>query len=421
MKPSPDSPVAPRRVLMTADTVGGVWTYALELARALAPHGVEVTLATMGAPLSDAQWAEARALTNLRVEESRFALEWMEDPWDDVRAAGDWLLSLEARLRPDVVHLNGYAHGALPWARRPLVVGHSCVLSWWRAVKGEAAPERFTRYRDAVATGLRAAGRVVAPSAAMLEALRVHYGPLSEAEGISNAGGGGLLPAAEARSNALRGGPLPEAEVIFNARSAEDFPPRAEREPFILSAGRLWDEAKNVAALAAAAPRLGWPVKVAGDARHPNGSRVESPDVDMLGLLAPRELAKWMARASVYALPARYEPFGLSALEAALSGCALVLGDIPSLREVWGEEAALFVPPGDVGALVSVLESLRRDEVLRAVLAERARARALVYTPRRMAAAYLSVYAGLMGARDAAHSSLAVGRDPHHRPESPAP
>ncbi len=32
-------------------------------------------------------------------------------------------------------------------------------------------------------------------------------------------------------------------------------------------------------------------------------------------------------------LPARYEPFGLSVLEAALSGCALVLGDIPSLRE----------------------------------------------------------------------------------------
>ena len=37
-----------RRVLMTADTVGGVWTYALELARALAGFGVETTLAVMG-------------------------------------------------------------------------------------------------------------------------------------------------------------------------------------------------------------------------------------------------------------------------------------------------------------------------------------------------------------------------------------
>lgn len=391
MKPSPDSPIAPRRVLMTADTVGGVWTYALELARALAPHGVEVTLATLGAPLSDAQWAEARALRNLSVEESRFALEWMDDPWDDVRASGDWLLSLEARVRPDVVHLNGYAHGALPWSRKPLVVGHSCVLSWWRAVKGEEAPGRYARYHQAVSAGLRAAGRVVAPSLAMLDALRVHYGP------------------------------LPSAQVIYNARSAEDFPPGAEREPFILSAGRLWDEAKNVAALEAAAPRLDWPVKVAGDARHPNGSRVESLHVEMLGLLPPPELARWMRRASVYALPARYEPFGLSALEAALSGCALVLGDIPSLREVWGAGAALFVPPDDVGALVEALESLRRDVSLRDGLAARARARALTYTPRRMAADYLSVYAALTGARDVAPVPTRAGREQPPLPESPSP
>ena len=99
----------------------------------------------MGAPLSGAQWAEAKALPNLVVEESRFALEWMDDPWADVSTSGDWLLSLEARVRPDVVHLNGYAHGALPWARASLVVGHSCVLSWWRAVKGEDAPPRYAR------------------------------------------------------------------------------------------------------------------------------------------------------------------------------------------------------------------------------------------------------------------------------------
>ncbi|MCP3141628.1 glycosyltransferase family 4 protein [Pyxidicoccus xibeiensis] len=354
---------------MTADTLGGVWTYALELVRALAPRDVEVTLATMGAPLSEAQWAQARALPNLHLEESRFRLEWMDDPWEDVRAAGDWLLSLEARVRPDVVHLNGYAHGALPWERRPLVVGHSCILSWWRAVKREDAPERYARYREAVTAGLRAAGRVVAPSAAMLEALRAHYGP------------------------------LPPAEVIPNGRFPGVMPPRAKREPFVLSAGRLWDEAKNLAALRAAAPRLGWPVKVAGDARHPSGLAVESRHVELLGHLSSSSLADWMGRASVYALPARYEPFGLSVLEAALSGCALVLGDIPSLREVWGEGPALFVPPDDVGALVDAVETLRHDDTLRTRLAVRARARALTYTPRRMAAAYLSLYAALSGLR----------------------
>ena len=37
-----------RRILMTADTIGGVWSYALELAQGLVRHGVEVALATMG-------------------------------------------------------------------------------------------------------------------------------------------------------------------------------------------------------------------------------------------------------------------------------------------------------------------------------------------------------------------------------------
>jgi glycosyltransferase involved in cell wall biosynthesis len=364
-----------RQVLMTTDTVGGVWTYALELTRALAPHGVEVTLATMGALLTQDQWEEARALPNLRIEQSTFQLEWMDDPWAEVQAAGEWLLGLEARVRPDVVHLNGYCHGALPWEHPVLMVGHSCVLSWWRAVKREEAPARYARYREEVAQGLRAADRVVAPTRTMLGALREHYGP------------------------------LPEAEVLFNARRPEDFPPCSEREPFILTAGRLWDAAKNVAALETVAPRLGWPVKVAGETRHPSrGESVPSPHVVPLGRLASRELAGWMGRAAIYALPARYEPFGLSVLEAALAGCALVLGDIPSLREVWGD-AAIFVPPDSVEALEDALEFLRREPGRRERLAACARVQALEYTPARMSAGYLAAYASLLRARPPCEAS----------------
>lgn len=355
---------------MTADTVGGVWTYAMELTRAFEPHGVEVTLATMGAPPTPGQWEEAGSLPNLRVEPSTFQLEWMDDPWADVQAAGKWLLELEAQVGPDVVHLNGYCHGALPWSRPVLMVGHSCVLSWWQAVKREEVPERYARYREEVARGLSAAGRVVSPTRSMLDALRGYYGP------------------------------LPEAEVVFNARRPEDFPPDAEREPFILTAGRLWDEAKNVAALESVAPRLGWPVKVAGELRHPSlGECLPSRNVEPLGRLPPRELAGWMGRAAVYALPARYEPFGLSVLEAALAGCALVLGDIPSLREVWGDDAAIFVPPSDVDALADALEFLRREPERRARLAACARLRALEYSPARMSAGYLAAYASLVRAR----------------------
>ena len=90
------------RILMTTDAVGGVWTYALELARALAPHDLAVTLATMGPPPSADQVDAARAIPELRLETSAFRLEWMSDAWADVDAAGEWLLDLEADIRPVV-------------------------------------------------------------------------------------------------------------------------------------------------------------------------------------------------------------------------------------------------------------------------------------------------------------------------------
>jgi glycosyltransferase involved in cell wall biosynthesis len=354
------------RLLLTTDTVGGVWTYAVELARALGPHGIQIALATMGAPIRPDQREQARALDHVTVHESTFRLDWMQDPWDDVARAGDWLLGLEARVRPDVVHLNGYAHGALPWQSPVLVVGHSCVLSWWQAVKGEPAGREWAAYGHAVRRGLRAADAVAAPTAAMLEELGRLYGP------------------------------PPEGVVIPNGRDAAAFRPAA-KEPFVLSAGRLWDEAKNLAALERVAPRLPWPVYVAGDDRSPDGAAADAQTrhTQPLGRLDERAMADWLGRAAIYALPAKYEPFGLSALEAALAGCALVLGDIPSLREVWGD-AALFVKPDDADALSGAIRSLTSSPALREEMATRARRRAREYAPERMAERYMSVYRRLM-------------------------
>jgi len=349
---------------MTADAVGGVWTYALDLARALAPHGISVALATMGRLPTPSQQAEAGTVPGLSLHSSAFALEWMADPWEDVARAGDWLLGLEREIRPDVIHLNGYAHGGLLWRAPVLMAGHSCVRSWWRAVKGEDAPPAWDRYRAEVRRGLRAAGRVVAPTRAMLDALETHYGPLAA------------------------------GHVIPNGRDLTAFMP-GEKEPFIFSAGRLWDEAKNIGILAEASRELAWPVLVAGETAHPGGAAVAPPHVRLLGCLSPALVAAHLARAAIYALPARYEPFGLSALEAGLSGCALVLGDIPSLREVWGE-AALFVPPDDADALHGALSRLIEDADFRQEMAARARFRARLYTPERMAEGYVGAYRALL-------------------------
>jgi glycosyltransferase involved in cell wall biosynthesis len=102
-------------------------------------------------------------------------------------------------------------------------------------------------------------------------------------------------------------------------------------------------------------------------------------------------MAAWLAHASIYALPAFYEPFGLSVLEAAISGCALVLGDIPSLRENW-EGAAIFVKPQDDTQLQHILCRLIADADARHTLAERAMERARQFSPLRFAFNYLEVY-----------------------------
>src|SRR3954447_23579633 len=347
-------------LLLTADTVGGVWTYAVDLARTLARRGIDVHLATMGAPLRSHQRLQVSGCRGLTLHESDWQLEWMADAWHDVDLAGHWLLNLERRIEPDLVHLNQFAFGALPFRAPKLVVAHSCVLSWWRAVHGEAAPSSWATYRTRVAAGLAGADLVAAPTAAMLRTLSRNYGRQRN------------------------------ARVLPNGRNATTFRPGGKLH-YVFAAGRFWDEAKNITALDAVATGLSWPVKIAGSCAHPEGRQVEPVHAEALGELPAHDIARRMAAASIYALPARYEPFGLSVLEAGLSGCALVLGDIASLREVWGS-AALYVPPDDHAALRAVLAQLIADADARETLARAARRRALHFHPQRMARAYLQAY-----------------------------
>ena len=160
------------RVLMTADTVGGVFTYAAELAQALGAHGIDVALATTGRPLAGDQRAELRRARVRGVFESAWKLEWMDEPWEDVARTSEWLAELVAEVAPDLVHLNDYAHAAAPLGAPAVVVGHSCVFSWFEAVRRSAPPASFDRYRAVVRRALASAALVVTPTTAMLRALR---------------------------------------------------------------------------------------------------------------------------------------------------------------------------------------------------------------------------------------------------------
>lgn len=355
------------KVLMTVDTVGGVWTYGLDLARGLIAEGVEVLLAAVGPRIDEAQRRDAESCSGLTLEFREARLEWMQDPWSDVEATRRWLSRLERTFQPDVVHLNEYCYTSAGFEAPVLVVAHSCVYSWFSSVKGRPPGGEWESYRRAVSEGLAGATGVTGISELMLDELEQWYGPFFRLPAIRNGRDVGQLGAASKRE-------------------------------YILSAGRLWDEAKNLALLDVIAHRIPWPIKVAGLSEPPDhepGFCMQN--VEQLGQLGPEDMKLVLGGAGIYAAPALYEPFGLAILEAAAAGCALALADIPSLRSTW-EGAALFLSPRNPRDWVDALVQLIEDERLRLRLGARAKERALSaeFSVARMTAAYLKTYDNLL-------------------------
>jgi glycogen(starch) synthase len=367
------------KVLMTTDTVGGVWTYAIELCAGLASHGIDVVLATLGPLPSRQQREQARQLQNVTLLGADYRLEWMNDADEDVVRSGEWLMNIAAQHSVDLVHLNGYAHAALAWSVPALVVAHSCVMSWWRAVHGAAAPDAgWDIYRERVTAGLERADLVVAPTHAFLRELQTTYHVNFD------------------------------SRVIHNARAAERFISDQEHErlPIVFACGRLWDPAKRLDLLDHIAENLPWQVFIAGDPTAPDGSTAHTGAAIRLGPLTADTVATWMQRSSIFVHPACYEPFGLAVLEAALAGCALVLADLPTLRELW-EGAAVFVDASEATSLRSAVDDLIHHPLRRVRLARAARVRAARFSPSVMSAAYAKTYRELItGVRNTRSSTL---------------
>ncbi|MDF3983239.1 glycosyltransferase family 4 protein [Luteibacter sp. PPL201] len=350
---------------MSTDAVGGVWTFTMELSAGLAARGVEVLIAVLGPAPDRGRLRAAEALPGVRVVCGDYPLEWMREANDDNQAAaGEWLLDLATRFGPDVVHLNHFGHGGLPWGVPAVVVAHSCVGTWHEAVRGTPAGPEWAPYRRRVASGLARATLVVAPTHAMLA-------DLSRIYDVSF-----------------------RSIVIHNGRERPSTAP-TRKQPFVFCAGRVWDDAKNVATLDRAAASIVWPVRVAGSVRHPEGGRVAFTHVELLGALGPSAMASHYSRAAIYALPARYEPFGLSVVEAAFAGCTLVLGDIPSLRELWGD-TAVYVSPDDPDAMADRINMLTANRRGLREWGARARRHASRYTAERMVSGWRHAYSALL-------------------------
>jgi glycosyltransferase involved in cell wall biosynthesis len=178
--------------------------------------------------------------------------------------------------------------------------------------------------------------------------------------------------------------------AVYNGRRAA-FPTKLEQSDFVFTASRLWDEGKNVATLDAAAAQINFLFEAAGPMDGPNGASIALNHLHSLGEVSSARLQNILAARPIFASAAIYEPFGLSVLEAGLAGCALVLSDIPTYRELWGE-AAVFVAARDDAAFATAIERLFEDPDERQRLGRLAQGRAQLYAPERMAGAMAEIY-----------------------------
>jgi glycosyltransferase involved in cell wall biosynthesis len=355
------------RVLITADAVGGVWQYSLDLARGLSRLGIDTILAVMGPSPSAEQGAAAEAIAGLELVDTGLPLDRLAEKAWSLRAAGEEIAALARRRGADLIQLNTPALAAGTAFTLPVVaVHHSCVATWWEAVHGTPLPADFAWRSDLVRAGLHAADAVVAPTAAFGASVQRVYG-LQEAP-----------------------------RTVHNGRSPLELP-RQPPHDFVFTAGRLWDEGKNVDTLDAAAGRIPVPVRAAGPLQGPHGTSVIFDNIDCLGNLGEEELARWLSARPVFVSAALYEPFGLAVLEAAAAGCPLILSDIPTFRELW-DEIAIFVAPRDERGFTRAIANLVGDDFERAVMGRASAERALLYTPDVTAAQMAAIYRSLLPA-----------------------
>jgi glycosyltransferase involved in cell wall biosynthesis len=180
-----------------------------------------------------------------------------------------------------------------------------------------------------------------------------------------------------------------------------DYPPLPR--PYLLYVGTAKAH-KNLNTLVAAhralppsaAPPLVLAGPTAGEVIGTGADATPSDRLVILGRVPDAWLPRLYRGAAAVAVPSLYEGVGLSALEAMSFGVPVLAADSPGLRATVGD-AAVLVPPTGIDAWADALVRMSGPSARRDVVVARGLERAAAHRWDEVAAAYVSVYASVVG------------------------
>ncbi|MGO9792582.1 MAG: glycosyltransferase family 4 protein [Solirubrobacteraceae bacterium] len=365
---------------------GGLGRHVHKLSEQLAASGVELQVLTRGAdghaagdldPAGPGSTPAEEVLGGVRVHRVReppftedldLFLGWVAGMNRDLRALGEMLC---ARARFDLVHSHDWlVADAAGWIAR------AAAIPWLVTVHATEFGRHQGWVREHPQSDIHAAERAMALRADRLitcsDYMRRHVAEVF-----------GVPPTRiTAIPNGIDPSDLEHVEGDLPALRARYARPS---ERLVLMVGRLMFEKGFHLALDALAAIVAGRCDVRfviagggmaeGELRHQAQRLGLTQHGSFLGPVSDELLHSLYRVADVCVVPSLYEPFGLVALEAMVSGCACVVAGTGGLREIVSRDGSvgLRFSAGDSQSLRVTLERVLADDALRARLAARAR------------------------------------------------
>ena len=357
------------RLLMTTDVKSDVWDYSLTLSRALLKHiNAEILIISLGGNPTDSQKEE---LENLNIE-SQFT-EFPVDLFTDLESNLDisevkvFFENSVKEFNPHIIHLN---HGYLNFdSTKPCVFAcHGDLLN------KKVCSDNINRYSPLYKNLLnykQIINKNIDRSDIITAQTRFIAGCLAKTYDFKKG-----------------------INIVHNGIDYTPYSGMPEN-PTLVACGNSADQSNSINLLLNIAYKLpdNIKIKIIGDLQP---ERKLPKNVEFLRNLSSCELQDVYKNSSIYLALSNHESNGLSSIQAAYSGCAILANDIPVFKELWSDCAYIF-EKDNVNSLMRCINNLVENKNLLELTSRNCQAKALsVFNSKRMAFEYINLYKNIL-------------------------